>query len=134
MLVGVENDCGYCMCVLRFSYWYFKSTRWRSVGAPASQSVDLGFIFHCRVIPKGYKKPRASLLDVRHLKGDRAEQVGKLACCVFGQGTYREVLCRRQVAQCSLRREGWWQEGHPTVKTKMPANGRLLLWQSQTRN
>ena len=26
------------------------------------------------------------------------------------------LLCGRQVAQFSLRRKGWWQEGHPTVK------------------
>ena len=29
-------------------------------------------------------------------------------------------LCGRQVAQFSLRREGWWQEGHSTAKTKVP--------------
>ena len=27
-------------------------------------------------------------------------------------------LCERQVAQISLPVEGWWQEGHPTVKNK----------------
>ena len=48
-------------------------------------------------------------------------QAGKFACCVLGQGTKRDVppLCGRQVAQFSLRIEGWWQEGHPTVK-QMP--------------
>ena len=30
-------------------------------------------------------------------------------------------LCGRQVAQFSLRREDWWQEGHPTLK-QMPSN------------
>ena len=30
--------------------------------------------------------------------------------------------CGRQVVQFSLRKEGWWQEEHPTVKTKIPGN------------
>ena len=29
-------------------------------------------------------------------------------------------LCGKHVAQFSLQSKGWWQEGHPTVKTKMP--------------
>ena len=38
-------------------------------------------------------------------------------------------LYGRHVAQFSLRIEGWWQEGHPTVK-QMPCNKkcRYLLW------
>ena len=38
-------------------------------------------------------------------------------------------LCRRQVAQISLQKEGWWQEGHPTIK-QMPCykNADYLLW------
>ena len=35
----------------------------------------------------------------------------------------------RQVAQFSLRREGWWQEEYPTVKTNaMYKNADCLLW------
>ena len=32
------------------------------------------------------------------------------------------TLRGRQVSQFFLQREGWWQERHLTVKTKMPGN------------
>ena len=31
------------------------------------------------------------------------------------------------MAQFSLRRESWWQEGHPTVETKMPCQKKCIL-------
>ena len=56
-------------------------------------------------------------------RGGCGEEAGKFACCVLGQGTERDAppLYERQVAQFSLRIEGWWQEGHPTVK-QMPCH------------
>ena len=39
-------------------------------------------------------------------------------------------LCGGQVAQFSLRKESWLQEGHPTLKTKISCykNADCLLW------
>ena len=64
-------------------------------------------------------KSTALLLGARHLMGVCGEQAGKFACCVLGEGTQRfaPLLCERQMAQFPLRREGWWQEEHPTLKT-----------------
>ena len=76
----------------------------------------------------------ASLLGARHL-GEIVENKPASSLVVsLGKalnGT-PPSLCGRQVAQFFLSREGWWQEGHPTVKTKMPCykNADYLLWQS----
>ena len=62
----------------------------------------------------------ASLLGARHL-GEVVENkpasslVASLGKTLNGMPP---PLCGRQVAQFSLRIEGWWQEGHPTVNNK----------------
>ena len=89
------------------------------VRASASQSIDLGFNPLVESYQKTSKNGIYSFPAWRSaFRGGCEEQAGKIAYCVFGQGTSRDALslCRRQVAQFSLRREGWWQEGNPTVK------------------
>ena len=65
----------------------------------------------------------ASLLGALQLKGGCEIQAEKFACSVLGKALngMPPPLFGRQVAQFSLRREGWWQEGHPTAK-QMPCN------------
>ena len=72
----------------------------------------------------------ASLLGAQHV-GEVVENKPASSLVSLGKalnGT-PSSLCGRQVAQCSLGKEGWWQEGHPTVK-QMPCcrNADYLLW------
>ena len=63
----------------------------------------------------------ASLFGARHLGEVVEKKPASLLVVSLGKalnGT-PSPLCGRQVAQFSLQREGWWQEGHPTVK-QMP--------------
>ena len=93
-------------------------TRWRS-----GQSVRLAvgrLWLHSsgRVKPKSLKKCYLHLPCLRSaLNGGCWEQVGKFACCVLAQDTHRDApTFVWKTAQFSLRREGWWQEGHPNKK------------------
>ena len=93
-------------------------TRYRHDGvvvrASASQSVDLGFI----PLVESYQKTLkmvfpASLLGAQYLVEVVENKPASSLVVSLGKtlnGT-PPSLCRRQV------REGWWQEGHPTVKT-----------------
>ena len=63
----------------------------------------------------------ASLLGARHL-GEVVENKPASSLVVSLGKVLNGMpppLCGRQEAQFSLRIEGWWQEGHPTVK-QMP--------------
>ena len=63
----------------------------------------------------------ASLLGARHLGEVVENKLASSLVVSLGKtlnGT-PPPLCGRQVAQFFFGREGWWQEGHPTVKTKM---------------
>ena len=93
------------------------------VRAFALQSVDLGFIplvesYQKTLINGIYSFPawRSHLEEVVENK-PTSLLVVSLGKALNGAPP---PLCGRQVAQFSLRREGWWQEGHPRVKTKMP--------------
>ena len=58
------------------------------MGAPASQSVDLGFIPFVESYQKTLKSGIRSFPAWRlAFKGCCEEQAGKLACCVLAQGT-----------------------------------------------
>ena len=62
----------------------------------------------------------ASLLGARHLVEVVENKPASSLVVSLGKalnGT-PPPLCGRQVAQFSLQIEGWWQEGHPTVKVK----------------
>ena len=65
----------------------------------------------------------ASLLGARHLVEVVENKPASLLVVSLGKTLNRTPLplCGRQVAQFSLRIEGWWQEGHLTVK-QMPCN------------
>ena len=58
------------------------------VRAPASQSVDLGFIHLVESYQKTLKNGIRSFPAWRSaFRGGCGEQAGKFACCVLGQGT-----------------------------------------------
>ena len=72
----------------------------------------------------------ASLLGARHL-GEVVENKPASSLVVsLGKALNGTLpsLCGRQVAQFSLRIEGWWQEGHPTVNKCHVIKCRYLLW------
>ena len=85
-------------------------------------SVGLGFI----PLVKSYQKTlkmvfTASLRGAWHLGEVVENKPASLLVVSLGKalnGT-PPPLCGRHVAQFSLRIEGWWQEGHPTIK-QMP--------------
>ena len=63
----------------------------------------------------------ASLLGTRHLGEVVENKLASSLVVSLGKALNwtPPPLCGRQVAQFSLRIEGWWQEGHPIVK-QMP--------------
>ena len=72
------------------------------VRAPASQSVDLGFIPLVESYRKTLKNGIYGFPAWRWtFMGGCGEQAGKFACCVRGQGTQRDAppLCGRQVTR-----------------------------------
>ena len=63
----------------------------------------------------------ASLLGAQHL-GEVVENKPASSLVVSLGNSLNGTpppLCERQMAQFSLRKEAWWQEGHPIVK-QMP--------------
>ena len=75
----------------------------------------------------GSKELTDSLSGARHL-GEVVEN--KLASLLVFLGKALNgvppPLCGRQVAQFSFQREGWWQEGQPTIK-QMPCYKNAII-------
>ena len=101
------------------------STRWRSGWSVRFAVGRAGVHSPCRVIPKDFKKVvfTASLLGAWHLwkvvdNKPTSSLVVSLGKALNGTPP---PLCGRQVAQVSIRKEGSWQKGYPTVK-QMPCN------------
>ena len=89
------------------------------VRASASQSVDLEFIPFVESYQKTLKNGIHSFPAWRSaFKGCCVEQACKFAYVSLGRALNKTFTssCGRQVAQFSLSRKDWWQEGHSTVK------------------
>ena len=101
--------------------------------ASASQLVDLGFIPLVESYQKTLKNGiAASLLGARHLGEIVKNKLASSLVVSLGKALngMPPPLCGRQVAQFSLQIEGWWQEGHLTIK-QMPCykkKCKYLLW------
>ena len=93
------------------------------VRASASQSVDLGYIPLVESYRKTLKNGIHSFPAWRSAFKREVVENKPASSLVVSLGKALNgtppPLCGRQAAQFSLRIEGWWQEGHPTVK-QMP--------------
>ena len=89
------------------------------VRTSTSKSVDLRFIPLVTSYQKTLKMVFTTfLLGARHLGKVAKSKLASSLVVSLGKalnGT-PPPLCGRQVAQFYLRKEGWWQEEHPTVK------------------
>ena len=83
------------------------------------QSVDLGFIPPVKLYQKTLKNGVHSFCAWHSALGEIMKNKPASSLVVsLGKALNRmpPSLCGRQVAQFSLRKEGWWHKGHPTVK------------------
>ena len=93
------------------------------VRASASQSVDLGFVPLVESYQKTLKMVfTASLLGAQYLGEVVEKNPASLLVVSLGKALNATPppLCKRQVAQFSLRIEGWWQPSDR--KKQMPSN------------